>query len=119
MDCDKAIHRVYEYLDGELTVWKRRGDHPPPRRVPALRRGLRLRDRAAPGRSSRSAARRSPTSLRRRIAEALGFGETEPAAHPEPVASDRPERRPLGWSAVRSSRELRSDSVKPSAIMLA
>jgi mycothiol system anti-sigma-R factor len=24
MDCDHAIHRVYEYLDGELTVWRRR-----------------------------------------------------------------------------------------------
>jgi mycothiol system anti-sigma-R factor len=24
MDCDHAIYRVYEYLDGELTVWKRR-----------------------------------------------------------------------------------------------
>jgi len=24
MDCNHAIHRVYEYLDGELTVWKRR-----------------------------------------------------------------------------------------------
>jgi mycothiol system anti-sigma-R factor len=24
MDCDHAIIRVYEYLDGELTVWKRR-----------------------------------------------------------------------------------------------
>jgi mycothiol system anti-sigma-R factor len=24
VDCDGAIHRVYEYLDGELTVWKRR-----------------------------------------------------------------------------------------------
>ena len=24
MDCDHAIHRVYEYLDGELTMWKRR-----------------------------------------------------------------------------------------------
>ena len=23
MDCDKAIHRVYSYLDGELTVWRR------------------------------------------------------------------------------------------------
>jgi mycothiol system anti-sigma-R factor len=23
MDCDKAIHQVYSYLDGELTVWKR------------------------------------------------------------------------------------------------
>jgi mycothiol system anti-sigma-R factor len=24
VDCDGAIHRVYEYLDGELTVWRRR-----------------------------------------------------------------------------------------------
>ena len=23
MDCDKAIYRVYDYLDGELTVWRR------------------------------------------------------------------------------------------------
>ena len=24
VDCDHAIHRVYEYLDGELTMWQRR-----------------------------------------------------------------------------------------------
>jgi mycothiol system anti-sigma-R factor len=24
MDCEQTIHRVYEYLDGELTVWRRR-----------------------------------------------------------------------------------------------
>jgi mycothiol system anti-sigma-R factor len=24
MDCEGAITRVYEYLDGELTVWRRR-----------------------------------------------------------------------------------------------
>ena len=23
MDCEQSIHRVYEYLDGELTVWRR------------------------------------------------------------------------------------------------
>ena len=23
MDCDKASYRVYSYLDGELTVWRR------------------------------------------------------------------------------------------------
>jgi mycothiol system anti-sigma-R factor len=23
MDCEKAIYRVYGYLDGELTVWRR------------------------------------------------------------------------------------------------
>jgi len=22
-DCEKAIHRMYHYLDGELTVWRR------------------------------------------------------------------------------------------------
>ena len=26
MDCDGAIHRVYHYLDGELTVWIRKAD---------------------------------------------------------------------------------------------
>jgi mycothiol system anti-sigma-R factor len=24
MDCDDAIYRIYQYLDGELTVWRRR-----------------------------------------------------------------------------------------------
>jgi mycothiol system anti-sigma-R factor len=24
MDCDEAILRIYQYLDGELTVWRRR-----------------------------------------------------------------------------------------------
>ena len=23
MDCDKAFHRMYFYLDGEITVWRR------------------------------------------------------------------------------------------------
>jgi mycothiol system anti-sigma-R factor len=23
MDCEQTIHRVYEYLDGELTMWRR------------------------------------------------------------------------------------------------
>jgi mycothiol system anti-sigma-R factor len=23
MDCEKAIYRVYRYLDGELTIWRR------------------------------------------------------------------------------------------------
>ena len=24
MYCDDALHRVYEYLDGEMTMWRRR-----------------------------------------------------------------------------------------------
>jgi len=23
MDCEQALHRVFEYLDGEMTMWKR------------------------------------------------------------------------------------------------
>lgn len=72
MDCDDAIHRVHHYLDGELTVWKRRAiarhlDECPPcaqgfdfeievRRLVATR----CRDEA-------------PADLRRRIAAALGL----------------------------------------------
>jgi mycothiol system anti-sigma-R factor len=70
MDCDGAIERVYTYLDGELTVWKRQAitrhlDECPPcaqgfyfeveiRRVIAKR----CRDEA-------------PAELRRRIAESI------------------------------------------------
>jgi mycothiol system anti-sigma-R factor len=70
MDCDGAVERVYHYLDGELTVWKRQAiarhlDECPPcaqgfyfeveiRRVIAAR----CRDDA-------------PADLRRRIAESL------------------------------------------------
>jgi mycothiol system anti-sigma-R factor len=76
MDCDDAIHRVYHYLDGELTVWKRRAiarhlDDCPPcaegfefeveiRRVIALR-----------------CQEEAPADLRRRIAEALGHQHPE------------------------------------------
>lgn len=71
MDCDKAIHRIYGYLDGELTVWRRWAitrhlDACPPcadgfdfevelRQVIASK----CRDEVPPG-------------LKRRIAEALG-----------------------------------------------
>jgi mycothiol system anti-sigma-R factor len=71
MDCDKAIHRIYSYLDGELTVWRRWAitrhlDDCPPcahgfdfelelRQVIASK----CRDEVPPG-------------LKRRIAEALG-----------------------------------------------
>jgi len=71
MNCDDAMGWVYHYLDGQLTIWKRRAiarhlDECPPcaqgfdfevelRRVIALR----CRDEV-------------PAQLRRRIAEALG-----------------------------------------------
>jgi mycothiol system anti-sigma-R factor len=71
MDCEGAVPRVYQFLDGELTVWKRRAitrhlDECPPcaqgfhfeveiRRVVAMR----CRDEA-------------PEELRQRIRQALG-----------------------------------------------
>jgi len=72
MDCDQAIHRVYEYLDGELTVWRRRAiarhlDECPPCAKGfvfeiELRRVIvsKCRDEV-------------PTELRSRIADALGI----------------------------------------------
>jgi mycothiol system anti-sigma-R factor len=77
MDCDDALLRVYEYLDGELTVWRRRAitrhlDECPPcangfvfevelRRIVVSK----CREEVPPG-------------LRLRIAEALGIVTNEP-----------------------------------------
>ncbi|MGQ0824830.1 MAG: mycothiol system anti-sigma-R factor [Actinomycetota bacterium] len=72
MDCDHAIHRIYEYLDGELTVWKRR----------AIARHLDECPPCAQGFTFELAIRRvvvskchepAPTELRGKIATALGI----------------------------------------------
>jgi mycothiol system anti-sigma-R factor len=72
MDCDGAIHRVYHYLDGELTVWKRR----------AIRRHLDECPPCADGYGFEIEIRRvvmvscseeAPAALRHRIGEALGL----------------------------------------------
>jgi mycothiol system anti-sigma-R factor len=72
MDCDKASYRVYHYLDGELTVWRRwtikrhLGKCPPCAQCfdfeVELRQvvSMKCRDEA-------------PEELRRRIAEQLGL----------------------------------------------
>jgi mycothiol system anti-sigma-R factor len=76
MDCESASHRMYHYLDGELTVWRRwvitrHLDHCPPcangfdfemelRQVIASR----CRDRV-------------PEDLKRRVAEQLGIAADE------------------------------------------
>jgi mycothiol system anti-sigma-R factor len=76
MDCDDALHRVYEYLDGELTVWRRR----------AITRHLDECPPCANGFVFEVELRRIvvskcreevPESLRLRIAEALGIVTTE------------------------------------------
>jgi mycothiol system anti-sigma-R factor len=74
VNCDEAIFEIYQYLDGELTVWKRRAiarhlDDCPPcaqgftfevelRQVIAMK----CRDRV-------------PPELKQRIAQALGIDE--------------------------------------------
>jgi mycothiol system anti-sigma-R factor len=78
MDCDHAIYRVYEYLDGELTVWKRR----------AITRHLDECPPCAKGFTFELEVRRVivskcsepvPDDLRSRIAQALGLaGSDEP-----------------------------------------
>src|SRR4029078_9142530 len=79
MDCDGAIHRVYHYLDGELTVWKRRAisrhlDDCPPCAEGftfeiELRRGIVSEWRED-----------APAELKRRIAIALGIVEADDPA---------------------------------------
>ena len=71
MDCEKAIHRVYYYLDGELTVWRRRAITRHLDECPPCAHGfdfeIELRQVIA------SKCRDEvPPSLRRRIAAALG-----------------------------------------------
>ena len=77
MDCDHAIFRVYEYLDGELTVWKRR----------AIARHLDECPPCAQGFTFEIEVRRvivskcreeAPKELRAKIATALGI-EAPPA----------------------------------------
>jgi mycothiol system anti-sigma-R factor len=72
MDCDDALHRVYEYLDGEMTMWRRR----------AIARHLDECPPCADGFTFEVELRRivvskcqeqAPQSLRIRIAETLGI----------------------------------------------
>jgi mycothiol system anti-sigma-R factor len=72
MDCDHTILRVYEYLDGELTVWKRRAITRHLDECPPCARGftfeLELR-RVIVSKCSEEV----PHDLRRRIADSLGI----------------------------------------------
>ena len=72
MDCDDALLRVYEYLDGEMTMWRRR----------AIARHLDECPPCADGFTFEVELRRivvskcqeqAPPSLRIRIAESLGI----------------------------------------------
>ena len=71
MDCDKAIYRVYGYLDGELTVWRRWTIRRHLDKCPPCAQGfdfeIELRQVV-----STKCRDEVPAELRRRIAEALG-----------------------------------------------
>jgi mycothiol system anti-sigma-R factor len=77
MDCDQVHRRVYEYLDGELTVWRRRAitrhldDCPPCAQGFTFEFDLR---RVVVSKCGEDV----PDELKRRIAEALGI-EVEPS----------------------------------------
>ena len=73
MDCDDALHRVYEYLDGEMTVWRRRAITRHLDECPPCADGLHLRGRAPPDRRLEVPAKRCPADAAARIAEALGI----------------------------------------------
>jgi mycothiol system anti-sigma-R factor len=71
MDCEEAIVRIYQYLDGELTVWRRRAISRHLDECPPCAQGfdfeMELRQVVA------SKCRDEvPPDLKRRIAEAIG-----------------------------------------------
>jgi mycothiol system anti-sigma-R factor len=72
MDCDDAIIRIYQYLDGELTIWRRRAIARHLDECPPCAEGfdfeIELRQVIA------SKCRDEvPPELKRRIAEAIGL----------------------------------------------
>jgi mycothiol system anti-sigma-R factor len=71
MDCEKAAHRVYHYLDREMTVWRRWTIRRHLSRCPPCARGFdfEIELRQVISMKCRDEA---PAELRRRIAEALG-----------------------------------------------
>jgi mycothiol system anti-sigma-R factor len=72
MDCDRAILRIYEYLDGELTVFKRQAIARHLDECPPCAHGftfeIELRQVIAT-----KCRDEVPPDLKRRIAEALGI----------------------------------------------
>jgi mycothiol system anti-sigma-R factor len=80
MDCDDALLRMYQYLDGEITVWRRR----------AITRHLDECPPCADGFVFELEIRRivvskcreeAPSSLRQRIADALGIATPKSDPH--------------------------------------
>ena len=84
MDCEKASVRVYHYLDGELTVWRRWSIKRHLDRCPPCAQGFDFELELRQVISSRCRDE-VPDDLRRRIADALGepaLGEPSSGAEP-------------------------------------
>jgi mycothiol system anti-sigma-R factor len=95
MDCEKAIHRIYHYLDGELTMWRRRAIARHLDECPPCAEGfdfeLELRQVIA------SKCRDEvPPELKRRIAEALGAAVPEERLETDLLGAAIPCGRPTG-----------------------
>ena len=73
MDCEKAIHEVYSYLDGELTVWKRMAITRHLDDCPPCLQGFSFEVELRQVIVSKC-TEEVPQTLRIRIAEALGLG---------------------------------------------
>jgi mycothiol system anti-sigma-R factor len=71
MDCEKASYRVYRYLDGELTVWRRWTIRRHLGKCPPCAQGFDFEFELRQIVSSKCRDE-VPPDLRRRIAEALG-----------------------------------------------
>ena len=72
MDCEQAIHRLYEYLDGELTVWRRRAIARHLDECPPCAHGFTFEVELRQVIVSKC-YEEVPDDLRRRIAEAIGL----------------------------------------------
>jgi mycothiol system anti-sigma-R factor len=81
MDCDEAIVRLYAYLDGELTVWRRQAITRHLDGCPPCAEGfdfeIELRQVIAT-----KCRDEVPPALKRRIAEAIGLGSPIPEERP-------------------------------------
>jgi len=76
MDCEAASHRMYHYLDGELTVWRRWVLTRHLDRCPPCAQGFDFEIELRQVIASRCRDR-VPEDLKQRVADALGILENE------------------------------------------
>jgi mycothiol system anti-sigma-R factor len=82
MDCEKAIYRVYHYLDGELTVWRRWSVKRHLHKCPPCAMGYDFEVELRQVVSSKC-REEAPDELRRRIVEALAQYQQQQTQPPD------------------------------------